>query len=89
MLSAVPEMRRVQHFLANDVAESERISAKAMKLKVEDEALKKVLTGCGERIEKIRPVLEDLHMKMGADVSRSLVPKARNIGSGDTAQGRR
>lgn len=72
-IAAVPDNRRMRHFLDRELPDVERVARNAAKLKVGDEALLKVLTSSSVRLEKMQAVLEDLGKSVG-DAPRALPP---------------
>ncbi len=81
-LSKVPEQRRVQYFLDHDLKAAAQTSQKTTKLKGLGDFLNKLLDENFSRLDKMRPVFEDLYKRMN-DTDRSLRPVrrpyARNI----------
>lgn len=83
-LSRIPEARRVQDFLTNDLAPAARTAADAVKLKVADQAAVELLQRINERLQRMGPVLSDLHKMIGPGAPRSPSPRHR-ARSGDVA----
>ena len=69
-LSAVPDLRRVQHFLDHDLASANRFARDVAKLRINDEALKETLSKTGQRLERMPEVFENLKKILG-DAPRS------------------
>jgi hypothetical protein len=65
-LSYIAEARRVQDFLKNDLAPAARTAADAAKLNVTDQAVVEMLQRINERLERMGPVLSDLHKTVGS-----------------------
>jgi hypothetical protein len=64
-LSAVADLRRVQHFLDYDLADSVRFSRDAARLMIADEALKETLSIASKRLKKMSEVLQNLQTIIG------------------------
>jgi hypothetical protein len=77
LLAAVPETRRADHFLQNDLAQANRESRKATRIRVQDDSLREALLRSNERIERMSGILEELHKTIG-DGSRSTSPSRRS-----------
>jgi hypothetical protein len=65
-LSRIAEVRRVPDFLRNDLAPAARTAADAAKLGVVDPAVVEMLQRIDERLERMGPVLSDLHKTVGS-----------------------
>jgi hypothetical protein len=87
-LAKVPDSRRAQHFLDKQLAPAERHARQAAKLKVEDEALSKMLAENSARLEKAHAVLDNLNGALSGE-ARSAPPIRRGGTAGVSAQRRR
>jgi hypothetical protein len=83
-ISRVPEVRRVQDFLDKDLADAMRTARQAEKLKVSDQGLAQMLRRTSERLERMFPLLDDLHQTVGT-TSRSASPRRRQGRAGVSA----
>lgn len=73
-LSAVPESRRVDHFLLNMVDPAVRTSRLASRLKVQDESIRRILDDAKTRLIRFRDALADLHACEGESANVTAVP---------------
>jgi hypothetical protein len=64
-ISCIPEARRAQDFLDHELANAARTARQAAKLKVSDSSLTEMLGRTSERLDRMRPVLEDLYQTVG------------------------
>lgn len=79
-ISSIPETRRAQDFLRGELANVRRIAAKARQLEVGDATIAEVLARSSERLERMEPVLTDLHRTLGgARHSRAPLRRYRPI----------
>lgn len=76
-LSRIPEVRRVQHFLDHEMADTNRFSGKAARIRTSDEGLREVLFMSSERLDRMSRVLEELRTTIG-DAPRSAAPRSRS-----------
>jgi hypothetical protein len=63
-LSEVAKTVRPEHFFKHQLAPAERVSRQAAKLKTGSDSMDKALAKASERLEKMLPVLENLHKTM-------------------------
>jgi hypothetical protein len=87
-LSAVPDARRAQHFLDQDLADADRVARKAAQLRIGDEELSNVLRGASARLDRMRPALDELRRTMG-NAERSKTPQRRSVAGSGAVWGRR
>jgi hypothetical protein len=87
-LSAVPESRRARHFLDHNLVEASRMARRAAQLRVLDVELKKSLAANRDRLDRMQPVLEDLHKTIDGN-NRSLAPRQRSAAPTAAPQQRR
>lgn len=64
-LSAIPDSRRIDHFLSQELAEASRTARKAARIRVSDDSLRETLFRSSERIDRISGILEELRNTMG------------------------
>jgi hypothetical protein len=83
-ISRIPEARRTQDFLDHELANAARTARQAAKLKVSDFELAEVLQRTSERLDRMQPVLEDLHHTVGA-MPRLASPRRRAGRTGASA----
>jgi hypothetical protein len=75
-LGNVPESRRASHYLERHLADADRHSRRAAKLKTGDEALNKILKVNSQRLDDLRQVGENLLATL-TQTSRSTAPTLR------------
>lgn len=75
-MSNIPEHRRVAHFLDHDLKSAVNTAQKATKLKGFNKPLHEMLDDNFARLDRMRPIFEDLHKRMG-DEDRSPRPIRR------------
>jgi len=75
-LSRLPRGRRVADFVKHELADAARTAADAAKLNLADESTGEMLRRNSERLERMGPILTELHNTMGDD-HHSLVPRRR------------
>lgn len=73
-VSAVPELKRIEHFLDHDGENADRMARQAAKLKIPDNSLVKRLLGEAARIDRMRPILEKLRA-LSSSMTRSVEMK--------------
>jgi hypothetical protein len=64
-LSAVSDLRRIEHFLSRDLADANQTARRAARIRTSDESIREMLLRSSERIERISAVLEELKRTMG------------------------
>ncbi len=75
-LSRVPDFRRAEHFLSEDLSKAERTSAMVGRLKIADPETKEIIGNETDRLHRLHVVLEAIQ-ENGADQRRSQVPSPR------------
>ncbi len=75
-LGRVPEMRRADHFLSQQLAPADRVARRALKLKVGDEKIVEKLSRNSRKTDDMRRVLEELRAT-DHNLTRSLTPTNR------------
>ena len=87
-IARVPEARRAEHFLLRQLDPAVRSTCQASKLKLPDEAVRKLVNASKSRLDRFRDALGALHATETEDVSRSRSPAFRaSTGSGAGAFG--
>jgi len=87
-LSSIPDARRIEHFLDQDLANANRTARKAARIRTNDEALREVLVRSSERLERISAVLAELQNTVG-DGPRSFSPQRRSASGRGAARNNR
>ena len=75
-LGRVPDMRRADHFLSQQLAPADRIARAALRLKVADQKILDKLADNSRKLDDMRRVLEELNVTHH-NLSRSRVPAKR------------
>ncbi len=75
-LGQVPELRRADHFLTQQLARADRVARTALRLKVTDQKILEKLSNHSRKTDDMRRVLEELHVT-GHNLSRSRAPMKR------------
>jgi len=86
-LSRVPELRRAQHFLEQQLAPVRQSAQKAAALELADEGLKRMLSANQERLERTENLLVVLRSALPQD-ARSAPPVRRVGAAGTSSRGR-
>ncbi len=87
-ISRIPDARRTQDFLDHELANAARTARQAAKLKVSDSSLAEMLERTSERLDRMQPILEDLHQTVGT-TPRLPSPQRRVGRTGASASTRR
>lgn len=83
ILSAVPELRRTQHFLDKTLTTADRTARQIAKLKLSDEKLLDLVNKNAGRLDRIRVVLENLKDTESLSTRSVNFPRAGNISQPD------
>lgn len=75
-LGRVPDMRRADHFLSQQLAPADRVARAAMRLKVADQKISEKLADNSRKLDDMRRVFEELNLTHH-NLSRSRVPTKR------------
>lgn len=87
-LGGIPDLRRADHFLAKQLAPSDRVARNAVRLRVPDQKILKRLAENSRKIDDMRRVFEDLHIT-DHNLSRSRAPvkRTRRSNAGSITRG--
>jgi len=87
-LSRVPEARRAEHFISQDLAQAERYARMLSRLKINDLETQQLISRESDRLFKLHQVLENFHMHENTG-ERALTPPVRRSANSRFAQGSR
>lgn len=87
-LSAVPELRRTQHFLDTTLSQADRTARQIAKLKLGDEKLLALVTQNANRLDRMRVVLDNLRETEAVSTRSTEFPSAGRLGSSSKSRGR-
>lgn len=87
-LSAVPELRRTQHFLDTTLSQADRTARQIAKLRLNDEKLIALVNQNASRLDRMRVVLDNLKETEAVSTRSTGFPPAGRLGQSGLGRGR-